>query len=1115
MFVFVLVMALFGFCYSKAEANDLCSSVGYSIFTINGIFNDEVGAIKNRDKLKSRFSSVYNNQPLSVDYLYNPTHLAGVGDFIDAIQQGVFNQKSDYDLTEILNGASQKVTTQKLLLIAHSQGNFYANNFYDKVASQEGGIPKESLGVYGVGSPANNVAGGGKYLTSDTDNVIATLVARYIKILTPNIHISLSGTDGNGHSFSDVYLKYEGDKIVSDIKSSLKKLKENDEQISSEPCISAPKLTLGHKIIKGVLVIADPAALIAKKRVINIYDTGSYLVKGIRNAGVAVGKTLKGLSANVVESLPDSGGLTTIVVDALEPNVEVKTEQMKEPAKDSPSQEVVFVEKVEAPEVPDASRRSGGGRSSSGENNPDTEIISDPIPDPDPVPDPIPDPVPDPIPDPVPTCVDPQILVDNVCVDPIPESVPEELPEEDPILPPPAELETITISENTTLLAGEYDYENLIITNNAILILEGDPSSTDGFKGVKINVVNLTITEGASISADQKGYGSNQGPGAVPDTSAVSNSGAGYGGASSSAQDALTYGSATKPIDLGSGGAGLNHGGGAIYVVVSDTMKNDGVISSSGGASSSGGSIYVKARKIEGDGIFRANGGDLFASGYFKSPGGGGRVALYYDDWSFDGIVEAKGGCGSYDSYTKVCSGDGTAGAFDVPENDIYAKGSWKFIEEDGPFNFNHIFLSGAKVEIEDGVEITVDDIVLDEASVLVLSGEEIINADNLLVSGNSIITVTPEKILSLIISNITVDSGSMISADEKGYMNGPGTEETFTAGASYGGKGGGATAKPSYGSATEPVDFGSGTPSHRGGGAIYLEVENNLQNDGIISATGIKNHVSGGSIYVRTDELSGGGIFQAYGGSSSWPYGLIAGSGGRIAMYYKNLSFSGATSVVGGSYCFSGCNPAAEAGTLVMVDETIVTDTEEPDSEPEPDPDPVSVCVSPQILVDNVCTDPEPEPEPIPTCIDPQILVDNVCVDPEPEPVPDISIPLITNYSLNETEDDVTINSLTDITSLVFTANKNVDWVSIKIEKEDDESIFKSFRESADCADGTDVCTKMWNSLLAGDTTAPNGTYKVKVRIRDLSDNTKDYDYFSPYTITIDIREDVPIVLE
>jgi len=272
----IFFLAIFVFS-ADVYANNLCLKTGYTVLTVNGIFTDKQDAIKNTLALGQKFNGSYNNQKLTVDFLYNQTHLAGFGDLIDAVQQGLFDQKSDYDLVEMLNDASQKITTQKLLVVGHSQGNFYANNFYDKVASVPGGVPSESIGVYGVASPADRVAGGGKYLTSDTDSVIAATVGRFLTILSPNIHIPLQSIDGNGHSFSNVYLKYQGARIVSDIKFSLDKLQTNDIQDVQKPCIDPPKLSILHKAKGVILAVADPLAsftkTVATGAVIGAYNT--------------------------------------------------------------------------------------------------------------------------------------------------------------------------------------------------------------------------------------------------------------------------------------------------------------------------------------------------------------------------------------------------------------------------------------------------------------------------------------------------------------------------------------------------------------------------------------------------------------------------------------------------------------------------------------------------------------------------------------------------------------------------------------------------------------------------------------------------------------------------
>ena len=175
------------------------------------------------------------------------------------------------------------------------------------------------------------------------------------------------------------------------------------------------------------------------------------------------------------------------------------------------------------------------------------------------------------------------------------------------VIAPAPSLTTTTISQDTILAAGEYTYDNLIITNNAHLYLVGDPTSPNSFKGVKINAVNITIDPGAHVSADAQGYGNNQGPGASSDPY----EGASYGGLSYNTTVlnaySKTYGSALKPFDLGSGGNSA--GGGAIYFNVSDTFTDNGIVSADGNSSSSGGSIYVTAKNIAGNGIFRAEGG--------------------------------------------------------------------------------------------------------------------------------------------------------------------------------------------------------------------------------------------------------------------------------------------------------------------------------------------------------------------------------------------------------------------------------------------------------------------------------------------------------------------------
>src|SRR3989338_507721 len=133
----------------------VCSKTGYTIATLNGVFTDDKEARTNMVAISKIFGPVWNNQGISYQYLLNDTHLGGVGDLLASAYQKYFDSETveDYDLVEMLKAASEKVTTQKLLLVGHSQGNFYANSFYDKVAGQEGRGTEKKKHLLNIANP--------------------------------------------------------------------------------------------------------------------------------------------------------------------------------------------------------------------------------------------------------------------------------------------------------------------------------------------------------------------------------------------------------------------------------------------------------------------------------------------------------------------------------------------------------------------------------------------------------------------------------------------------------------------------------------------------------------------------------------------------------------------------------------------------------------------------------------------------------------------------------------------------------------------------------------------------------------------------------------------------
>lgn len=265
---FSFSVAVFFLIASSVRAEELspysCSKNGYTILAVNGIFTNEAEAKNNAYALKKVLSASHNGQAVTVDYLYNPTHISGAGDILDSIKEGLFDDEDSggYDLSEMITDASQLVKTQKVLLVGHSQGNFYVNSFYTEIANEPTGIPSQSIGAYAIATPSDHVAGGGRYVTSDTDTVIARVVGHLPlkKILPPNIHISLQGGDGLGHGFSDVYLKYLAPEISSDIVWSLDRLYPNTTQTDNRPCILASKPNFVHQLQKVFFTVADTVA---------------------------------------------------------------------------------------------------------------------------------------------------------------------------------------------------------------------------------------------------------------------------------------------------------------------------------------------------------------------------------------------------------------------------------------------------------------------------------------------------------------------------------------------------------------------------------------------------------------------------------------------------------------------------------------------------------------------------------------------------------------------------------------------------------------------------------------------------------------------------------------
>jgi len=219
----------------------------------------------------------------------------------------------------------------------------------------------------------------------------------------------------------------------------------------------------------------------------------------------------------------------------------------------------------------------------------------------------------------------------------------------------------IPTGDACNLAAGIYTYNSITVQAGGVLIFQGNPSLN---QGVTINTNYLTVEASGMISADSAGYQGTMGKGGGPGggTGAIwTGGGAGYGaqGQDGDGSGGPAYGSVTNPTDLGSAGGsgrcGLIStcpgwaGGGAIHLIVSNTLTVEGTITADGGSGGkragggSGGSILIQAVTLTGAGTIHANGGSDSAGG---GSGAGGRIAIYTTNSTYTGIYSVLGGTG-------------------------------------------------------------------------------------------------------------------------------------------------------------------------------------------------------------------------------------------------------------------------------------------------------------------------------------------------------------------------------------------------------------------------------------------------------------------------------------
>jgi hypothetical protein len=124
----------------------------------------------------------------------------------------------------------------RVLVVAHSQGNLYANAAYGNLAGNDT-VPMDAFGIVSVATPASRVAGGGPYYTLMYDLVISAVQLAVPGTLPGNVTNSVSDSDWKHHSFIDSYLNGDqtGPLIVTGALSAANDLAWPEQQVGSGP----------------------------------------------------------------------------------------------------------------------------------------------------------------------------------------------------------------------------------------------------------------------------------------------------------------------------------------------------------------------------------------------------------------------------------------------------------------------------------------------------------------------------------------------------------------------------------------------------------------------------------------------------------------------------------------------------------------------------------------------------------------------------------------------------------------------------------------------------------------------------------------------------------------
>lgn len=267
LFFIVLVLLILNVSESYSADQRFCQK-GIYVFFGNGVWNDKEAADSSRRLLTRRLEAVIAGTDLEGMITYGTSHNPSEGKLKDLLETFEQNDQTDDSqfwrflagldpipdflqdkLKEIADSVDEAIVSanpavqkhivkynkflsegNKVVVVAHSQGNLFANIAYLGINSQY----IDGFGIVSVGNPDSYVAGGGSYTTLDEDIIIGNVSGSLPANLDNFFGINLN--DLTGHEFAKSYMAANHDaetKILGDVVGTINSLNYPDSELGT------------------------------------------------------------------------------------------------------------------------------------------------------------------------------------------------------------------------------------------------------------------------------------------------------------------------------------------------------------------------------------------------------------------------------------------------------------------------------------------------------------------------------------------------------------------------------------------------------------------------------------------------------------------------------------------------------------------------------------------------------------------------------------------------------------------------------------------------------------------------------------------------------------------